>query len=762
MPRFWILVCLLLVTVSGAAAAQANLPANYDLGNPTLTTVYVSIQGDDSRDGSSPEQALRTISAAWERIPRAQELQTGYRIAILPGSYTETETPNYWESRYGTFNAPIILEAVNGPETVFLPSMNVFDTRYLYLLNLTFQTGGDAFHCERCDHLLIRGSRFTGAEPESYNTQETVKINQSQHVYVENSEIAGAWDNAVDLVAVQYGHFLNNRIHNAGDWCMYLKGGSAYFLVAQNEFYDCGAGGFTAGQGTGLQYMQPPWIQYEAYDIAVVNNLIHDSAGAGLGVQGGYGILMAWNQMYRVGERSHLLEVGYGQRSCDGQEGEPGRERCAEYLASGGWGNTLVPDGTNFARIPNRHVYILNNVIFNPPGYRSAYQHLTVFPAYADSNGNLPGPIQADDDLVIAGNLIWNGEAGMPLGIEASPDFPAGCQEGHPTCSMSQILSANQINVAGAFAPLNAPMPVFAWELPVPASVVGSAFGTPLTEADISALMKQAAVDGAAATVAEPAPVAEPTAVTVAPTAPAMVIPAGVVPVLPAGPLTVVTLGDSLTEGAQDELERGGYPGRLLPLLDAVRPGSSLLNLGRSGWNSDALISGDQGLPGQLEQAVAALSQATQQGQPALALVWIGSNDLFYLYEFGNPDAAGEQADLDHYAVNLDVILGALSKTGAQVMVALLDDQALRPVVLRGEAFPGISPEEAARMSGQVRRYNAVIVEKSTTYGALLVDFFNTGIFTGAETLADDGNHPNAAGYDQISQIWYAIIQSMF
>jgi len=192
-------------------------------------------------------------------IAWAQELQTGYRIAILPGSYTEAETPNYWESRYGTFNAPIILEAVNGPETVFLPSVNIFDTRYLYLLNITIQTGGDAFHCERCDHLLIRGSRFTGAEPESYNTQETVKINQSQYVYVENTEIAGAWDNAVDLVAVQYGHFLNNRIHNAGDWCMYLKGGSAYFLVAQNEFYDCGAGGFTAGQGTGLQYMQPPW-----------------------------------------------------------------------------------------------------------------------------------------------------------------------------------------------------------------------------------------------------------------------------------------------------------------------------------------------------------------------------------------------------------------------------------------------------------------------------------------------------------------------
>ena len=54
---------------------------------------------------------------------------------------------------------------------------------------------------------------------------ETVKVNQCQYIYIEDCDISGADDNAVDFVAVQYGHVHGNRIHNAQDWCMYTKGG---------------------------------------------------------------------------------------------------------------------------------------------------------------------------------------------------------------------------------------------------------------------------------------------------------------------------------------------------------------------------------------------------------------------------------------------------------------------------------------------------------------------------------------------------------
>ncbi len=49
--------------------------------------------------------------------------------------------------------------------------------------------------------------------------------------------------------------------------------------------------------------MVEPWIQYEAYDIRVVNNLVYDVWGAGLGVMGGVNILMAHNTLVRVGSR---------------------------------------------------------------------------------------------------------------------------------------------------------------------------------------------------------------------------------------------------------------------------------------------------------------------------------------------------------------------------------------------------------------------------------------------------------------------------
>ena len=60
------------------------------------------------------------------------------------------------------------------------------------------------------------------------------------------------------------------------------------------------------GQGTGLQFMTAPWLHYEAYGIRVVNNIVHDTEGAGLGVNGGYNVLIAWNTLYRVGRRSHV------------------------------------------------------------------------------------------------------------------------------------------------------------------------------------------------------------------------------------------------------------------------------------------------------------------------------------------------------------------------------------------------------------------------------------------------------------------------
>lgn len=770
--RFVIVLLLTLLSAVSVTHAQNSPAVPYNIGSPQLTNLYISPTGNDGNSGASPDQALQTITAAWERIPIGTTLsETGYHLWILPGVYPPEAAPNFWEARYGTADHPIIIEAVNGPNSVYLPSVNLYDIRYLYLVNLNIEVGSDALHCEKCDHILVRGGRFVGAEPETYNTQETVKFNQSQYIYFEENDISGAWDNAVDFVAVQYGHFIGNHIHNAGDWCMYLKGGSAYFLVEGNEYDDCGVGGFTAGQGTGFQFMSEPWIQYEAYDIKFVNNLIHDTSGAGVGVQGGYNILVAYNTIYRAGERSHVLEFGFGLRTCDGHAGDEGRERCESYRAAGGWGNSLEDDGTRQVRIPNRNVFVYNNLIVNPAGYQSAYQHLTVFPP-ADSatqlDSNTPQPTRSDDNLQLRGNVIWNGGEAMPLGIEA-PDFAAGCQDDNPTCNAAQLRADNAINqfepqfvgaAQGDFQllePLNVTtvyqqsIPDFTWDVPVPAgNISNQVAAVPVPHGSPSPLQLAVIVQSPAET-----PIAAATS------APIIVAQSFSPATLPPGAVMIVTLGDSLTEGAGDEQEKGGYPGRLISMVDALRPGSTILNIGHSGWSSDALISGDQGLPGELETATAAIQAAAANGQPSVALIWIGSNDLFYLYEYNDPDPAAEQADLEHYAANLDTILSRLSGAGAQVVIALLDDQSFRPVTQAGLAFPGTSKAEVVLMSEQVKRYNQVIIQKAADYGALTVDFYNTTIFTDVITLDYDGNHPNAAGYDIIAGRWFAVLQPL-
>lgn len=445
MLRFAILIifiCCISYTTTSHAQSDDRY---YDMSYLTLIDLWIDpINGSDSNDGTTSTTALQTVDAAWNRIPMGETLSdAGYYLHLLPGNYPAENLPNFWESRYGTSEFPILIESVQGASSVTLSSINLYDSRYVYFVNLTINANADAFHCEKCDHILIKGSTLIGADPETYNAQETIKINQSQHIYLENNDISGAWDNAIDFVAVQYGHWQGNHIHNAGDWCGYLKGGSAYFRVESNIFDDCGTGGFTAGQGTGFQFMSAPWIHYEAYFIQFINNIVHDTDGAGVGVQGGYNIIIAYNTFYRVGARSHLLEVVFGNRSCDGQLGDTGRERCQEYLEMGGWGTTVVDDGSNSVRIPNKHIYIYNNIFYNPADYRSEYQHFTIFAPFAPQpTGNLPNAVLADDDLQIQANVIWNGAPDHALGIEDN----AGCTGTNSTCNQAQLYSQNAIN----------------------------------------------------------------------------------------------------------------------------------------------------------------------------------------------------------------------------------------------------------------------------------------------------------------------------
>jgi lysophospholipase L1-like esterase len=228
-----------------------------------------------------------------------------------------------------------------------------------------------------------------------------------------------------------------------------------------------------------------------------------------------------------------------------------------------------------------------------------------------------------------------------------------------------------------------------------------------------------------------------------------------------AEPITLVAIGDSLTQGDGDLEVGGGYPARLATRLNDSHPGSVVKNLGQSGWTSDDLINT------QLEPALGLLNSAPT-GHTKIAIVWIGSNDLFGLYnyvcdeEYRNKFSACEGDGLRIFSDNIQRILSALKGTGARLYIALLDDQSKRPVMTdqekRTSSFDKISQDDVARMSVQTGKYNHVIQQMAESLGATTVDFSNATLFTDPATLDSDGNHPNSKGYDSIADIWYRAI----
>jgi hypothetical protein len=449
--KHWMLLLILMAMTGlvGRDAASANTAEAafrfdgqpFDIGNPTLRDLHVDpVRGDDRIGDGSAAAPWRTLTRAWESLPVGEPLTEGVRILLGDGVYTPDMTPNYWESRYGTYNAPIVITAAAGAESVRLPSVNIFDSHFVYFIGLTFESDFDPFHCERCTYLLLRDVVLRGADPETYATQETLKVNQSQYVFIENSTIGGAWDNAFDMVAVQYGHLIDSTLHDAGDWCGYVKGGSAYWRIERNIFTRCGTGGFTVGQGTGYEFMVAPWIHYEAYGVVVAHNTVESVEGAAFGVNGGYNVTVAYNTAREVGARSHVLEVGHGLRSCDGDA-----EACEAFCDLGGWGAVVV--GTE-ERTPSANVALVNNRIVNTSP--SQWQHFFISAPHTPTDGlNIPNPATVTDGLVIAGNVIVNGGAGMALGCEP------------PVCDPDQLRRDNALD--GGETVAEAALPPWVW-----------------------------------------------------------------------------------------------------------------------------------------------------------------------------------------------------------------------------------------------------------------------------------------------------------
>ncbi len=85
----------------------------------------------------------------------------------------------------------------------------------------------------------------------------------------------------------------------------------------------------------------------------------------------------------------------------------PAAAACQARLDQHGWGTT----GEELEIIPNRDLFVFDNVIDNPSGFQSASQQFQIHSCLAGDTRatNVPSPSCADTNLVVKGNVIWNG-----------------------------------------------------------------------------------------------------------------------------------------------------------------------------------------------------------------------------------------------------------------------------------------------------------------------------------------------------------------
>ncbi|HLD45134.1 MAG TPA: hypothetical protein VJC18_06830, partial [bacterium] len=213
----------------------------YDMGDPTFTELYVSPSGSDSNSGTSIDEPLESLPAAWALIPTTLTT-TGYRINMLPGDYPcgddeLHDCQNYFSDREGTYDAPIMIRSVDaegeyeaGTATV-RGGMDVNDVSYLYVLGVDMiagreedglpmnNSGNNIFHVANSDHILLRDATLTGPTgltDTTSNVQEVVKANTSEAIYLENNDLSHSHQTVVDYFSTNGGHVINNHIHESG------------------------------------------------------------------------------------------------------------------------------------------------------------------------------------------------------------------------------------------------------------------------------------------------------------------------------------------------------------------------------------------------------------------------------------------------------------------------------------------------------------------------------------------------------------------
>jgi serralysin len=282
---------------------MASIPLPIDSFPPTRF-VWVSPDGQDSNSG--------TAAAPKRTIGAALTLATpGTAVMVKTGMYTECV--KFRQS--GTTAAPIRLVSADGPGTATLrpsveglPTVSGYGVDHIVVqdFNIVGQSGS------RTIEFTQKGNNFTDLATNIYIIGNTIsqswgagiRVAQADRIYVVDNVVNGTDDGeGIDFLAVTNSVIAGNLIRDVnGGSGIQVKGGSTNVDIKGNEItrvYTEGDG-ISVGQATEEVYMRPGYDIYEAQNIKVTQNIIHDVSRRAVQFMGAVNSTMSGNRIYNI------------------------------------------------------------------------------------------------------------------------------------------------------------------------------------------------------------------------------------------------------------------------------------------------------------------------------------------------------------------------------------------------------------------------------------------------------------------------------
>jgi lysophospholipase L1-like esterase len=206
--------------------------------------------------------------------------------------------------------------------------------------------------------------------------------------------------------------------------------------------------------------------------------------------------------------------------------------------------------------------------------------------------------------------------------------------------------------------------------------------------------------------------------------------------------LKLVALGDSLTRGAGDEGNLGGYVGRVADSLAKEWPELRLDNLAIDGYTAVDLIT-----------LLNTADTGNRLRNADAILLSIGGNDLF---QGGNTLLNLEEEYVSR--INLEYVSRL-----REILAIIRASNPTTPIYMLGLYDPFRQLETGAETSRYIRSWNDSVAELLEKDGrAVLIPTYDLNQLSSPTFLADDQFHPSATGYDAIAARVLPNIQALF